>query len=152
MLKFTQLVNDAPHDSDTGFKARVLNHCAPQPHLRHTSASLLTPGSQSAGWGASLAVSLGGSVPYPLWAAESEDTQGPHWALSTLPPTEAAPTCPLWERWRWWSSALMVSVAGCGSMFYKGWGPCPLLPVAPPGAPPAWQLGGVPWSSSGVTS
>ena len=89
---------------------------------------------------------------YPPWAAESEDTQGPHWALSTLPPTRAAPTCPLWERWRWWSSALMVSGAGCGSMFYKGWGPCPLLPVAPPGAPPAWLLGGVPWSSSGVTS
>lgn len=27
----------------------------------------------------------------------------------------------------------MVSVAGCGSMFYEGWGPCPVLPVAPPG-------------------
>lgn len=53
MLKFTQLVNDAPHDSDTGFKARVLNHYAPQPHLRNTSASLLTPGRQSGGWGAS---------------------------------------------------------------------------------------------------
>lgn len=36
-------------------------------------------------------------------------------------------------------------------MFYEGWGPCPVLPVAPPGAPPAWLLGGLSYSRSVIT-
>ena len=46
MSKVTQLVNIAPQDSDTGFKAKVLNHYAAPPRLRNTWASLLTSGSQ----------------------------------------------------------------------------------------------------------
>lgn len=46
----------------------------------------------------------------------------------------------------------MVSVAGCGSMFYEGWGPAQCWPTAPPRCHPTGLLGGVPWSILVITS
>lgn len=95
----------------------------------------------------------------PLLAGESQrpvkhfclamDTQK---GFCTPPPHLSAPSCPpFMSRRSRLSSTLMVSVAGCGSMFYEGWGCAQCSPAAPPEAPPAWLLGGVPWSRSLIT-
>lgn len=120
MPKFTQLVNYAPQDSDTGFKANVLNYymARPKSQPREQSASLLTPEGQCGWQGARLEVSLEGLALHPHWAAESRAFTGlsPH----SLPAAASYP--PFTGRWRLCSSALMVSVTGCGSMFYERWG------------------------------
>lgn len=126
----------------------MLNHYTTRPHLRTPQLPEWQVGGKGGGF-------LGRVCPCaPDGQLVTGNIEGPHWALPT-PPTWAASylgasSPPFMSEVEPVQFRLNGFCRWLRQHVLRGVGPCPVLPVAPPGAPPAW-LGGVPRSSSLIT-